>query len=61
MFLLPPWELIFTDDEERFETFEQATDIYHHLRDTYKSFGYHVIEVPFGEIEDRAKFILNSI
>lgn len=61
MFLLPPWELIFTDDEERFETFEQATDIYHHLRDTYKSFGYHVIEVPFGKIEDRAKFILNSI
>lgn len=61
MFLLPPWELIFTDDEERFETFEQATDIYYHLRDTYNRFGYNVIEVPFGAIEDRAQFILNSI
>ena len=61
MFLLPPWEDIFTDDEERFETFDQATDIYHHLRDTYKSFGYKVIEVPFGTIEDRAQFILKGI
>ena len=61
MFLLPPWELIFTDDEERFETFEQATDIYYHLRDTYNNFGYNVIEVPFGTIKDRAQFILNSI
>jgi len=61
MFLLPPWKSIFTDDGERFETFEQATDIYYHLRDTYKNFGYNVIEVPFGTIEDRAKFILNGI
>jgi len=61
MFLLPPWKAIYTDDEERFETFEQATDIYHHLRDTYKQFGHKIIEVPFGTVEDRAKYILNSI
>ena len=61
MFLLPPWKAIYTDDEERFETFEQATDIYHHLKNTYKQFGHKVIEVPFGSVEDRAKYIINSI
>lgn len=61
MFLLPPWEAIFTDDEERFENFEQATAIYHHLKDTYTSFGYKVIEVPFDSIENRTQFILKHI
>ncbi len=61
MFLLPPWKAIFTDDEERFETFEQAMDIYHHLRDMYSNFGHHVIEVPFGTVDNRANYILNSI
>jgi len=61
MFLLPPWKAIYTDDEERFETFEQATDIYHHLHDTYHRFGYKVIEVPYGNVEERARYILNSI
>jgi len=61
MFLLPPWKAIYKDDEERFETFEQAIDIYHHLRDTYKEFGYKVIEVPFGSVKSRANYILNTI
>ena len=61
MFLLPPWKAIYKDDEERFETFEQATDIYHHLKDTYKQFGHNVIEIPFGSVKDRANYILNSI
>ena len=61
MFLLPPWKAIYTDDGERFETFEQATDMYHHLRDSYKQFGHHIIEVPFGSVKDRANYILNSI
>lgn len=61
MFLLPPWEAIFTDDEERFETFEQAMDLYHHLRNMYTRFGHHVIEVPFGTVNDRANYIINSI
>lgn len=61
MFLLPPWKAIYTDDEERFETFEQATDIFHQLRDIYIRFGHHVVEVPFGKVDDRANYILNSI
>ncbi len=61
MFILPPWKAIYTDDEERFETFEQATDIYHHLLDSYNRFGHNVIKVPFGTVEDRTQYILNSL
>lgn len=59
IFLLPPWEAIYTDDGERFETFEQAVDIYHKLKETYLAFDYYIIEVPFGTIEERTNFIIS--
>lgn len=61
VFILPPWLEIYKDDAERFETFKQATDIYHHLKDTYIHFNHEVIEVPFGSIQDRTQYIINSI
>ncbi|MCG0017653.1 AAA family ATPase [Winogradskyella immobilis] len=61
VFILPPWKAIFTDDKERFETFEQATDIYHKLKETYKQFGYQIIEVPQESIEERTLFILAQL
>jgi predicted ATPase len=61
VFILPPWKAIFKDDAERFETFEQATDIYHQLKQTYQHFGYTIIEVPFGTIEKRTDFILEQL
>lgn len=61
MFLLPPWPAIYTDDNERFETYEEATEIYHYLKNTYKDFGHTVLEVPFGIVKDRANYILNCL
>lgn len=61
MFLLPPWKAIFIDDEERFESFEEANDIYRYLKEAYEDFGHDVIEVPFGSVKDRANYILNCI
>ncbi|MFP4846104.1 AAA family ATPase [Winogradskyella sp. PE311] len=61
VFLLPPWKAIYKDDAERFETFDQATDIYHKLMQTYQRFDYKIIEVPFGKIEDRTQFIIEKL
>jgi len=61
VFLLPPWKDIYTHDEERFETFEQASDIYHKLKESYQNFGYNIIEVPFGSIIDRTNFIIAQL
>ncbi|GAA4896302.1 ATP-binding protein [Flaviramulus aquimarinus] len=61
VFLLPPWKSIYKTDNERFETFEEAVKIHNFLEHTYKKFGYNVIEVPFGTIEDRTNYIINNI
>ena len=58
--LLPPWEEIYESDNERYENFEQATIIYNHLTETYQKYGYHLIEVPKGTVEERISFILNQ-
>ena len=60
VFVLPPWEAIYTQDNERYETYEQAVRIYEHLIATYKSYGYDFILVPTGSIKDRVDFILEK-
>ncbi|NRD24111.1 ATP-binding protein [Winogradskyella litoriviva] len=61
IFILQPWQEIFTSDAERYENFEEAIEIHQHLLNTYKRFGYHLIDVPFGNVETRANFILESL
>ena len=61
IFILAPWQEIFTSDSERYENFEEAKDIHKHLLATYKRYGYELIDVPFGSVENRADFILESL
>lgn len=61
VFILPPWEKIHVIDQERYETFEQAVHIQEHLMKTYQKYGYTPIEVPTGEVSNRAQFILNTL
>lgn len=60
VFVLPPWEDIYESDEARYENFEQAKLIYNHLLETYQNYGYHLIEVPRGTVEERIKYILSQ-
>lgn len=61
VFVLSPWQEIFTSDNERYENFEEAIAIHHHLLETYKRFGYQLIDVPFGSVKNRSNFILDSL
>ncbi len=61
IFLLPPWKEIYQQDNERYETFEEAEQIHHFLLKAYKDYGYNVIEIPFGTIENRMQFICNKL
>jgi predicted ATPase len=61
IFILPPWEEIFTSDKERYENFEQAKHIDLHLIETYKKYGYELIEVPKDTVANRILFILDEI
>lgn len=61
VFLLPPWEEIYTSDEHRYENFEQAQLICNHLQETYRHFGYNPIEIPQNTVADRILYILDKI
>ncbi|SHH69899.1 AAA family ATPase [Winogradskyella jejuensis] len=61
IFILPPWESIFTPDSERYESFEESQIIHEHLSKTYTRFGYDLLEVPFGTVEERVNFILQTL
>lgn len=61
VFLLPPWESIYETDNERFESFEEALKIHAFLEEVYIKLGYNIIEVPFGSIQERTDFIINSL
>ncbi len=60
-FILAPWKEIYISDNERYETFEQAIKIDSFLRNAYEEIGYTMINVPFGTIEERCDFILQSL
>ncbi|MBC7642994.1 MAG: ATP-binding protein [Flavobacterium sp.] len=61
IFVLPPWQEIYVSDNERYESYEQAEAIHHHLVNTYQSYGYQLIEVPKDTIENRVFHILEQI
>lgn len=61
VFILKPWQAIYTSDNERYESFEQALQIHDHLLSTYQQFNYQLVDVPFGTVEWRVNFILNAL
>lgn len=61
IFVLPPWEAIYEQDNERYESFEQAEKLFQFLKNGYKNYDYKINEVPVGTIKERTKFILNKI
>ena len=61
VFVLPPWKAIYKTDNERFESFQESSEIHNHLMDTYKRFGYTIVDVPFDTIENRADYILKHL
>ena len=61
IFLLPPWEAIYQQDNERYESFEIATKLYDYLKNGYKAFGYDPIEVPIGTVDERIQFMEETL
>lgn len=61
VFILKPWKAIYKSDNERYESFEQAEIIYHHLLKVYTTFNYQPINVPFGSVKERTDFVLHTL
>lgn len=61
VFILPPWKEIYETDTERKQTWEEAVFTFDKMKETYLEFGYNVIEVAIGTVEDRRKTVLDLI
>lgn len=61
IFILPPWQEIYLNDNERYESFIDAEKIYEKLKKTYLNYGYQPYSVPVGSLKDRIEFILNEL
>ena len=61
IFILKPWKAIYEQDNERYETFEQAIEIHKFLLKSYLEFGYTIQDTPFGTVKERINFIINHL
>jgi predicted ATPase len=61
VFILRPWEDIFVNDNERYESFEESLQIDKYIYNTYKNLKYNIIEIPNMSITKRKDFVINTI
>ncbi|UPR59405.1 AAA family ATPase [Vibrio sp. ED004] len=61
VFIFPPWDSIFINDQERKQDFDEAIATYEKMAAAYTQFGYQLVEVPKLPVEERVAFILTSI
>jgi predicted ATPase len=61
VFITPPWEEIYSNDNERDQTFEEAIEVCNNLHRWYELHKYDVIIIPNDTIENRANFILDHV
>ncbi|MEZ8630261.1 AAA family ATPase [Vibrio lentus] len=61
VFIFPPWDSIFINDQERKQDFDEAIATYEKMVAAYTQFGYQLVEVPKLSVEERVEFILASI
>lgn len=61
VFILPPWQEIYHRDNERKQTWEEATLTFAEMKVAYINFGYQLIEVPIDTLENRVLFIIKNI
>jgi len=58
VFIAPPWPDIFTQDEEREQTPDEAERTYHALAGVYAELGYELVPLPLAPVEARVGFVL---
>ena len=61
VFIFPPWESIFENDDERKQDFDEAVATYQEIVSAYEKFGYSLVEVPKISVRERVEFILEKI
>ncbi|HKA17369.1 MAG TPA: AAA family ATPase [Blastocatellia bacterium] len=61
VFLFPPWEAIYANDDERDQTFVEAVSVYRRASGWYERCGYDVVEVPKVGVAERCAYVLQAL
>lgn|SRR5690606_14554207 len=61
VFILPPWQKIYTTDNERKQTWKDAVFTFEEMKKTYLEYGYELVEVPKTSVEQRCEFIMSCL
>jgi predicted ATPase len=61
VFILPPWEAIYSNDAERDQSFPEAVDVHAKITRWYESCGYVLHEVPRLSVQERADYIVRIL
>jgi predicted ATPase len=61
VFILPPWQEIYTQDKERKQDMAVAIQTYEVMKNTYQLMGYTLVEVPKGTVEERVEFVVEVL
>jgi len=61
VFVAPPWEEIYTTDNERDQQFTDAVRVHSWASDWYGALGFELIELPRLPVEQRCEFVLERL
>lgn len=61
VFLAPPWEEIYCQNETRKHSFQKSVDDFDKVASFYSVCGYQTIELPKADVIARVQFVLSSI
>lgn len=61
VFVAPPWEEIFVQDDIRNENFKEASAIHEQILNAYSEYNYKIINLPLVNPRERVRFILNFL
>lgn len=61
VFIFKPWKEIYTNDFERYESYQELVSINKYIEACYINLGYDLIEVPFDSAINRMNYILTQI
>lgn len=60
VFVAPPWPEIFTQDEERKQTLDEAERTCQSVAGVYAELGYELVTLPPAPVEERVRFLLDA-
>ena len=61
VFFCPLWKEIYTQDEQRLQSFEEAKQLQNLLLNTYQNLGFRILEIPKTTVLKRLQFIVTTI